>query len=100
MLMQGYYTWRHSVSIVAMRRTLNDYYDRDTDGMLRWMRLSIMGLMLLALMVPLAIFGTGTWMIVVIFMTYFFFIFYLVDSFCFYLVSPAPERMEAAEQRL
>ena len=35
MLMQGYYTWRHSVSIVAMHRALHDYYDRDTDGMLR-----------------------------------------------------------------
>ena len=97
MLMQGYYTWRHSTSIVAMRHALNDYYDRESDGMLRWMELSIVGLMLLALMVPLAIFGTGAWMLTVAFAIYFF-IFYLVDSFCFYLVSPAPERMLAAEQ--
>ena len=97
MLMQGYYTWRHSVSLVAMRRTLHDYYDRDTDGQLRWMQYSIVGLMLLALLVPVAIFGSGPGMLIVAFAV-FFFLFYLVDSFCFYLTSPAPERMQAAEQ--
>ena len=97
MLMQGYYTWRHSSSLVAMRHALSDYYDRDTDGMLRWMQYSIIGLMLLALMVPMAIFSTGTWMLIIAFAIYFF-LFYLVDSFCFYLVSPAPERVQAAEQ--
>jgi len=97
MLMQGYYTWRHTSSLVAMRHALSDYYDRDTDGMLRWMQYSIIGLMLLALMVPMAIFSTGTWMLIIAFAIYFF-LFYLVDSFCFYLVSPAPERVQAAEQ--
>ena len=97
MLMQGYYTWRHTASLVAMRHALSDYYDRDTDGMLRWMQYSIIGLMLLSLMVPMAIFGTGTWMLIIAFAIYFF-LFYLVDSFCFYLVSPAPERVQAAEQ--
>lgn len=97
MLMQGYYTWRHSVSIVAMHRALHDYYDRDTDGMLRWMQYSIVGLMLLALMVPMAIFSSGPGMLAVAFAICFL-MFYLVDSFCFYLTSPAPERIQAAEQ--
>lgn len=97
MLMQGYYTWRHSVSLVAMRHALHNYYDRDTDGMLRWMQYSIVGLMLLALLVPVAIFSSGPGMLIVAFAVYFF-LFYLVDSFCFYLTSPAPERMQAAEQ--
>ncbi len=97
MLMQGYYTWRHTSSLVAMRRALNDYYDRDTYGMLRWMQYSIVGLMLLALLVPVAIFGSGPGMLTVAFAVYFF-LFYLVDSFCFYLTSPAPEHMQAAEQ--
>ena len=96
MLMQGYYTWRHSVSLMAMHRALHDYYDRDTDGMLRWMQYSIVGLMLLALMVPVAIFSSGPGMLAVAFAVYFL-MFYLVDSFCFYLTSPAPERMQAAE---
>ena len=97
MLMQGYYTWRHSVSLMAMHHALHDYYDRDTDGMLRWMQYSIVGLMLLALMVPVAIFSSGPGMLTVAFAVYFL-MFYLVDSFCFYLTSPAPERMQAAEQ--
>ena len=97
MLMQGYYTWRHTVSLMAMSQTLHDYYDRDTYGMLRWMQYSIVGLMLLALLVPVAIFGSGPGMLTVAFAVYFF-LFYLVDSFCFYLVSPAPERVQAAEQ--
>ena len=97
MLMQGYYTWRHSSSLVAMRHALSDYYDRDTDGMLRWMQYSIVGLMLLALMVPVAIFSSGPGMLAVAFAVYFL-MFYLVDSFCFYLTSPAPERIQAAEQ--
>ena len=97
MLMQGYYTWRHSVSIVTMHRALHDYYDRDTDGMLSWMQYSIVGLMLLALMVPVAIFSSGPGMLAVAFAVYFL-MFYLVDSFYFYLTSPAPERIQAAEQ--
>ena len=97
MLMQGYYTWRHSVSLMAMHRALHDYYDRDTDGMLRWMQYSIVGLMLLALMVPVAIFSSGPGMLAVAFAVYFL-MFYLVDSFCFYLTSPAPEHIQAAEQ--
>jgi len=97
MLMLGYYTWRHMHSLMAMRRALHNYYDSDTDGMLRWMQTSIAGLMLLALMVPLAIFGTGGWLLVIAFAIYYF-IFDLVDSFCYYLNSPAPAQLQEAEQ--
>lgn len=54
--MQTYYSWRHTTGLRTMHRMLNDYYDSNTDGMLRWMQLSIVGLMLLALMVPFIIF--------------------------------------------
>ena len=97
MLMQGYYTWSHTKCLVALRRTLNNYYDSNTDGMLRWMQLSMVGLMLLALLVPVAIFGTGPWLLGIALSIYFF-VFYLIDSFCYYLVSPAPARLQAAEQ--
>ena len=33
--MESYYSWRHTTALRAMRRTLNDYYDSDTAGMLR-----------------------------------------------------------------
>lgn len=83
-----------------MRRTLNDYYDSNTAGMLRWMQLSIVGLMLLALMVPFAIFTPAEWngLLFVIAIAIYFFIFYLVDSFCYYLTSNAPQKTQEAEE--
>ncbi len=100
--MQTYYSWRHTTALRAMHRTLNDYYDSDTAGMLRWMQLSIVGLMLLALMVPFVIFATAEWngLLFVIAIAIYFFIFYLVDSFCYYLTSNAPQKtLEAEESR-
>lgn len=98
--MQTYYTWHHITTLRAMRRTLNDYYDSDTAGMLRWMQLSIVGLMLLALMVPFAIFTPAEWngLLFVIAIAIYFFIFYLVDSFCYYLTSNAPQKTQEAEE--
>lgn len=95
--MQTYYSWRHTTALRAMHRTLNDYYDSDTDGMLRWMQLSIVGLMLLALTVPFVIFVTVDWLLFVIAIIVYFFIFYLVDSFCYYLTSNAPAKTQEAE---
>lgn len=95
--MQTYYTWRHTMTLRAMHHTLEDYYDRDAAGMLTWMQLSIVGLMLLALMVPFAIFATAPWLLFLIAMAIFFFLFYLVDSFCYYLTSNASARMQEAE---
>ena len=95
--MQTYYSWRHITALRSMHRTLNDYYDRDTAGMLRWMQLSIVGLMLLALLVPFVIFATADWLLFVIAIAIYFFIFYLVDSFCHYLTSNAPQKTQEAE---
>ena len=97
MLMQAYYTWRHSTNLTTMQHILSDYYDADARSMLRWMQTSIAGLMVLALMVPLAIFGSGTWLIIIA-MSIYFFLFYLVDSFCYYLNSPAPAKIQEAEE--
>lgn len=98
--MESYYSWRHTTALRAMHRTLNDYYDSNTAGMLRWMQLSVVGLMLLALMVPFAIFAPAEWngLLFVIAIAIYFFIFYLVDSFCYYLTSNAPSRMQEAEE--
>ena len=50
----------------------------------------------LALMAPLLIFGSGPWLAIyaIFFITS---IFYLVDTFCNYVLSSAPEKMEEAE---
>ena len=66
LLMQSYYTWRHSVALRVMHRALQDYYDRESVSILVWMQLSIVGLMLLALMVPFAIFATASWLLFLI----------------------------------
>jgi AraC-like DNA-binding protein len=97
LLMQSYYTWRHSVALRAMHRALQDYYDRESVSILVWMQLSIVGLMLLALMVPFAIFATASWLLFLIAIAIFFFIFYMVDSFCYYLTSNAQATMQEAE---
>ena len=95
--MQGHYAWRQGANLASMRRVLQDYYDRDMDYMLSWMRLSIIILVVLAIMVPILIFGNGPWLAIY---AIFFFIsfFYLVDSFCSYVVSSAPGRFQEAEE--
>ena len=95
--MQGHYAWRHTMNLRAMQRSLQNYYDRDMEGMLTWMRLSVIILVMLALMVPILIFGSGAWLAVY---GLFFFasIFYTVDNFCSYVVSSAPKRLEEAEK--
>ena len=95
--MQGHYAWRQSVNLRAMRRSLQNYYDRDMEGMLTWMQLSVIILVVLALLAPVLIFGEGPWLAAY---GIFFFvsIFYTVDSFCSYVVSSAPKRLEEAEE--
>ena len=97
LMMQGYYSGLHLKNIVSMRHALQNYYDSDTDGLLRWMKLSILVLMVMSLMVPLLIFVRSAGL--AIFGVLFFIgIFFLVDSFCGYAVSSAPKRVSAAEE--
>ena len=97
LIMQGYYCRLHLKNLITMRRTLQDYYDRDTDGLLRWMKLSILVLMAMALMVPLLIFVKSKGLAVFAIL-FFAGIFFLVDSFCGYAVSSAPTRVSDAEE--
>ena len=96
LMMQGYYASLHLRNIVQMRRALQNYYDRDTDHLLRWMKLSILVLLVMAMMVPLLIFVRSAGL--AIFGVLFFVgVFFLVDSFCGYAVSSAPMTVNAAE---
>ena len=97
LLMQGFFSGLHLRNILSMRQALQNYYDSDTDGLLRWMKLSILALMAMSLMVPLLIFVRSAGL--AIFGVLFFIgIFFLVDSFCGYAVSTAPKRVSAAEK--
>lgn len=97
LVMQGYYTWRQLSNLRAMRSALANYYDLDMNGLLRWMQLSIFILVILALMVPLLIFAPD-YILAFFGVTCFAGIFYLVDSFCLYVVSTAPAKVMEAEQ--
>lgn len=96
LVMQGYYDWRHITNLRAMRQALDNYYDQDMHHLLRWMRLSVLILPTLALMVPLLIFVNHP--VLAIFSLIFFGgIYYMVDNFCSYIVSPAPKKVLEAE---
>ena len=79
-----------------LRETLANYYDGDMDHVLEWMQWSIIQLTLMAVMVPIIIFGHGP-LLAVFALLFFFGIFYLVDSFCLFVVSNTPAKVVEAE---
>lgn len=95
--MQGHYVYKQIVNLRSMRSALQDYYDSDMDDMLRWMKLSVMVLMVLAVMVPLFIFveSKGLALFGILF---FGGIFFLVDSFCGYVASSSLKKVSVAEE--
>ena len=96
MMMVAYYVWRHLKNLKAMRQALDNYYDRDMDGLLHWMRMSVIILPVMGLMVPLLIFVQSP-LLAVFALLFFAGIFYLIDSFCSYAVSSAPMKVQEAE---
>lgn len=95
--MQGHYAWRLMKNLRAMRLDLQNYYDHDMDDMLVWMKYSTVVLGLLALMVPMLIFVQRQ-ELAFFAILFFVSIFYLVDTFCNYMLSSAPKKMARAEQ--
>lgn len=97
LLMQAYYTWRHLSNIRAMRQALSNYFDRDMGNLLRWMQISLLILVVMSLMVPLLIYAPD-YVLGVFALIFFIGIFYLVDSFCLFVVSSAPQKLMEAEE--
>lgn len=95
LLMQGYYAWQHVSNLRSMRLALQNYYDREMDDMLLWMKYSIIVMMSLAMMAPMLIFikSEGLSFFGILFFAG---IFYMVDTFCHYMVSSAPKKMMKA----
>ena len=97
-LMLLYYFWRHLIYMKAMRTTLQNYYDWIMeDSRLRWMQFTILALVSVGLTVPLAIFGAGK-LLVPYGLFFFASIFYFVDSFCSYVQSSIPRKLQEAEE--
>lgn len=94
--MQLFYTIRQMRNMRHLRETLVNYYDGDMDHVLRWMQWSIIQLTLMAVMVPIVIFGHGV-LLAIFALLFFFGIFYLVDSFCLFVASNTPAKVVEAE---
>ena len=95
--MQLYYSTKSMREIRRIRQAIANYYDEDMDSLLQWMQLSILVLTLMAVLVPIMIFGNGPWL-AFFGLLVFGGIFYLVDSFCLYAVSSAPAKVQEAEE--
>lgn len=94
--MQIFYTIHEMRYMRHLRETLANYYDADMEHVLRWMQWSVIQLTLMAVMVPVIIFGHGP-LLVLFALLFFFGIFYLVDSFCLFVVSNTPAKVVEAE---
>lgn len=94
--MQCYYSGRHIINLIKMHKALQNYYDNDISNILHSMQWSVAILMVMGIITPLLIFGSGLWLAAY---AIFFFggIFYFVDSFCTYVVSTAPLKVQVAE---
>ena len=95
--MQCYYTVRVVTLLRRMRRSLSDYYDYDISQHIEWMQVSIWVLSLLSLFVPAVIFAPGRWLMGFA-VVFFYGIWYLVDSFCDYVKSSMPRKVEESEE--
>ena len=95
--LQLYYFIRHMYEMQQMHRALDSYFDRDAYGMLRWMRMSIILLALMALFAPVVIFSNSLPLAFYGLFTLCGF-FYFVDSFGLYVVSSSANRVMEADQ--
>jgi len=96
-VMQLYYTVILYRGNIRLARALDNYYDYDTEGMLRWIRRSVFMLAIVAVGAPFLIFSTGLPLLVYSLMI-FFSIYYLVFSFICYCVSTDAKQVSEASQ--
>ena len=92
-----YYAWRHWSNLHALRRLLESYYDNDISNMVQWMQYSVILLPIMTLVVPVLIFADPL-LLLIFGLLAIGSIFYMVDSFCSYVVSTGPEKVRAAEE--
>ena len=96
-ILQAYYAVVISRELKRMRAMLADYYDREPDGLVNWMSVSIVALLALALMLPVAIFYTG-WPLAIYAVCFLAVIFYMWFCFVRYVISNASRRVREAEE--
>ncbi len=95
-VMQTYYCFLQFRELERMKAVIEDYFDRDHQGLTRWMKHAIGVNGLLAIFVPLLIFGPN--IIIVIFsLTFFWGIFMMWFCFVRYFTSNDMKRVREAE---
>ena len=97
MVMQIYYGIIEIRELRHMRRSINDYFDRDMGELLSWMKSGIVILLLMALLVPIIIFSSG-WPLVAYGLFSMVGVYYLVISFVCYAVSNDAHMVQEAGQ--
>jgi len=95
--LQTYYCFLQFRELMRMEEIIEDYYDSERKGLTRWMKHSIGVNGLLAVFVPILIFGPG--IIIIIFsLTFFWGIFMMWFCFVRYFTSNAMNRVREAEE--
>lgn len=95
-VMQANYTYLLIRGNHKLTRTLNNYYDHETDDMLRWMRRSVMLLGCLATAAPIAIFTSGI-PLLIYFILVLIYLYYQIFCFICFIVSNDPHTINEAE---
>lgn len=96
-MMQVYYSWLHLREVPRLELALADYYDTDDDGLLWWIKITIVILALITMMVPLIIFSEG-WLMACFALFIFVGIFYMWFCFVRYVITGAANHVREAEQ--
>ena len=95
-VMQTYYCFLQFRELMRMKTVIEDYFDREQQGLTRWMKHAIGINGLLAIFVPLLIFGPNI-VIVIFSLTFFWGIFMMWFSFVRYFTSNDMKRVREAE---
>lgn len=95
-VMQAYYCYLQFSELQRMQTVIEDYYGRERKGLIRWMKHAIVINGLLAVFVPLLIFGPNI-VIRIFALTFFWGIFMLWFCFVRYFMSNAMKRVREAE---
>lgn len=96
-IMQIYYSYLQLHELSRLEFLLDDYYDDGRQGLLWWMKLTIVILSFTTVMVPLMIFSQG-WILASFALILFVGIFYMWFCFVRYVVSGASTHLIEAEQ--
>jgi AraC-like DNA-binding protein len=95
--MQMYYSILQFRELIRMEAVIENYYDREHKGLTRWMKYAIAVNGLIAIIVPVFVFGTNI-MLVIFSLSFFWGIFMMWFSFVRYFTSNAINRVQEAEE--